>query len=65
MWAAKFAGEHGLGREAIDRLIAFDRAGYPHREAFIGKVREHFSLFGSVGELWSRYRTRMPFPVRC
>jgi HAD superfamily hydrolase (TIGR01549 family) len=64
-WAAEFADEHGHGHEAIDHLIAIDRMGYPHREAFFGKVREHFALSTSVEELWGRYRRRMPHLVHC
>jgi putative hydrolase of the HAD superfamily len=65
VWVMEFVEEHGLGDEAIDWLIALDRAGYPHREVFFGKVREHFALAGSVEELWGRYRRRMPYLVRC
>ncbi|MER6831171.1 HAD family hydrolase [Streptosporangium sp. NPDC000563] len=65
VWARGFAEEHGLDREAVDWLIALDRAGYPHREVFFTKVREHFALPEPVDELWSRYRQRMPYLVRC
>ncbi|GAA2844886.1 hypothetical protein GCM10010517_01190 [Streptosporangium fragile] len=65
VWAAEFADGYGLGREAVDWLIALDRAGYPHREVFFGRVREHFALAASVEELWGRYRRRMPYLVRC
>ncbi|WP_229798175.1 HAD family hydrolase [Planomonospora parontospora] len=64
-WAAEFAEGYGLGREAVDWLIALDQAGYPHREVFFGKVREHFALAESIEELWGRYRRRMPYLVRC
>jgi HAD superfamily hydrolase (TIGR01549 family) len=65
VWAAEFADGYDLGREAVDWLVALDRAGYPHREIFFGKVREHFTLSESVEELWSRYRGRMPYLVCC
>ncbi|MFI6509638.1 HAD family hydrolase [Streptosporangium sp. NPDC050855] len=65
VWTGEFAEEHGLGHEAIDWLIALDQAGYPHREVFFSKVREHFALPETVKELWSRYRQRMPYLVRC
>ncbi|MEU4541196.1 HAD family hydrolase [Streptosporangium sp. NPDC023825] len=65
VWAAEFADGYGLGREAVDWLIALNQAGYPHREVFFGKVREHFALSESVGELWGRYRRHMPCLVRC
>ncbi|MGI5485405.1 hypothetical protein [Microtetraspora malaysiensis] len=65
VWAGEFVGEHDLGCEAADWLISLDAAGSPHREVFFGKVREHFALAESVDELWSRYRQRMPYLVRC
>ncbi|MER6177802.1 hypothetical protein [Streptosporangium sp. NPDC001681] len=43
-WAREFTDEHDLGREAADWLLALDRAGYPHREVFFAKVRDHFAL---------------------
>ncbi|GII94698.1 HAD family hydrolase [Sinosporangium siamense] len=58
-------GEHALGNEAISWLLDLNRAGYPHRETFFGKVRDHFALSESIEELWSRYRRRMPYLVRC
>ncbi|MGV9596782.1 HAD family hydrolase [Streptosporangium sandarakinum] len=64
-WAAEFADEHSLGCEAVDWLLALDQAGYPHREAFFGRVHEHFALSESVEELWACYRKRMPYLVRC
>jgi HAD superfamily hydrolase (TIGR01549 family) len=65
VWAGEFADEHGLGREAVGWLIALDRAGYPHREVFFTKAREHFALAEPVDELWSRYRRRIPHLVHC
>jgi HAD superfamily hydrolase (TIGR01662 family) len=65
IWAREFTGERGLGREAVDWLIALDREGFPHREVFFTKVREHFNLPDPVGELWRGYRSRMPHLVRC
>ncbi|MBG0826794.1 HAD family hydrolase [Planomonospora sp. ID67723] len=65
VWTAGFVEEHGLEPGAVDWLLALDQAGYPHREVFFGKVREHFALSESVEELWSRYRKRMPSLVRC
>ncbi|MFC4057637.1 HAD family hydrolase [Planomonospora corallina] len=64
-WAVEFVDDHRLGREVVDWLIAFDQEGYPHREVFFGKIREHFTLSESVEELWSLYRRRMPHLVRC
>ncbi|ETK33375.1 HAD family hydrolase [Microbispora sp. ATCC PTA-5024] len=64
-WAREFAGQLGLRGEAVDWLVALDRAGFPHREAFFAQVREHFDLSWPVEELWSRYRKRMPYLVRC
>ncbi|MFF5204930.1 hypothetical protein [Streptosporangium sp. NPDC000396] len=46
-------------------MLALGRVGYPHREVFFGKVREHFPLSEPVQELWSRYRQRMPHLVHC
>ncbi|MGS2645773.1 HAD family hydrolase [Streptosporangium sp. G12] len=65
VWTREFAKEHDLGRRAVDWLIALDRAGYPHREVFFTKVRDHFALPEPVDELWSRYRQRMPHLVHC
>lgn len=65
VWTAEFVDEHQLEPEAVDWLIALDQAGYPHREVFFGKVREHFALAESVEELWGRYRKRMPYLVCC
>ncbi|WP_405142630.1 HAD family hydrolase [Sphaerisporangium sp. NBC_01403] len=65
VWVEEFAGEHGLGSEAVGWLIALDREGFPHREVFFVKIRERFTLPDSVEELWSRYRRRMPYLVRC
>ncbi|MEW9527385.1 HAD family hydrolase [Microbispora sp. NPDC049125] len=65
VWAAEFADDRGLDFEAVEWLIALDRAGYPHREVFFAQVREHFDLSESVEELWGRYRKRMPYLVRC
>lgn len=65
VWAGKFAEEHDLDREAIDWLIALDRAGYPHREVFFTKVRDRFTLPEPVDELWNRYRQHMPYLVHC
>ncbi|SNT60286.1 putative hydrolase of the HAD superfamily [Streptosporangium subroseum] len=64
-WIGEFADERGLGHEAVNWLVALDRTGYPHREVFFAKVRDHFELPQSVDELWSRYRRRMPHLVRC
>ncbi|MFF3445327.1 HAD family hydrolase [Streptosporangium sp. NPDC002721] len=64
-WAEEFTKEHGLEREAVDWLLALDRAGFPHREIFFGKVRERFALPDTVEELWGRYRRRMPHLVHC
>src|SRR5687768_2293760 len=49
VWAGKFAEEHDLDREAVDWLIALDRAGYPHREVFFTKVRDRFTLIRAHG----------------
>ncbi|WP_433417780.1 HAD family hydrolase [Microtetraspora malaysiensis] len=62
-WGVEFTDEHDLGCEAVGWLIALDQAGYPHRETFFSKVREHFGLPEPVEELWSRYRRRMPYLV--
>ncbi|MEU7916441.1 HAD family hydrolase [Microbispora bryophytorum] len=64
-WVAEFVDEHGLGRGAINWLIALDQAGYPHREVFFAKVQDHFALPAPVEELWGRYRKRMPYLVHC
>lgn len=37
-WAGEFASEHGLGHEAVDRLVALDRVGHPYHEVFFGQV---------------------------
>ncbi|MEU9837499.1 HAD family hydrolase [Streptosporangium sp. NPDC048047] len=65
VWAVEFADGYGLGCEAVDWLVALDRAGYPHREIFFDRVRDHFALSDLVEELWSRYRRRMPYLVHC
>jgi len=65
VWGEEFAEEHALGHEAISWLLDLNRVGYPHREIFFGKVRDHFALSESIEELWSRYRQRMPYLVRC
>ncbi|GAA3133169.1 hypothetical protein GCM10017600_44940 [Streptosporangium carneum] len=65
VWAVEFAQGHGLGHDGVSRLIGLDRSGYPHREVFFTKTKDHFGLPGSVDELWSRYRRRMPYIVRC
>ncbi|TQS19883.1 HAD family hydrolase [Microbispora sp. KK1-11] len=65
MWAKEFVDEHGLDHEAIDWLKALDQAGYPHREVFFSKVREHFAVSEPAEELWGRYRKRMPYLIRC
>ncbi|MFF5109630.1 HAD family hydrolase [Streptosporangium sp. NPDC000509] len=65
VWAEEFAEEHELESEAADWLLSLDRAGYPHREIFFTEVRDRFALPVSVDELWSRYRQRMPYLVRC
>jgi putative hydrolase of the HAD superfamily len=59
-WAEEFADERRLGREAVDRLIAVDRAGLLHREAFFAKMVDRFALPDPVDELWRGYRRRMP-----
>ncbi|WP_084195131.1 HAD family hydrolase [Streptosporangium amethystogenes] len=65
VWAKEFVEEHDLESEAADWLLSLDRAGYPHREVFFTKVRDRFTLPESVDDLWSRYRQRMPYLVRC
>lgn len=65
VWAAEFATDHRLGPDAVGWLIALDRPGLPHRQEFFAQVRDHFGLYDPVDELWSRYRQRMPFLVRC
>ncbi|MFC0866266.1 HAD family hydrolase [Sphaerimonospora cavernae] len=65
MWVEEFVDEHGLRPEAVGWLTALDQAGYPHREVFFTKVREHFALPDPVEELWGRYRRRRPYLVRC
>ncbi|MFG2078633.1 HAD family hydrolase [Nonomuraea maritima] len=62
-WAQEFAEQHKLGPEDVAWLISLDRDGYPHREVFFSKVREHFALPETVEELWARYRGRMPHLV--
>lgn len=37
IWVTEFTDGYGLGREAVDWLIALDQAGYPHREVFFGQ----------------------------
>ncbi|GAA3152516.1 HAD family hydrolase [Nonomuraea roseoviolacea] len=64
-WAEEFAEHRRLGPEGVAWLLSLDRDGYPHREIFFGKVREHFALTEPVNELWSTYRRRMPHLVRC
>ncbi|WP_030507914.1 HAD family hydrolase [Microbispora rosea] len=64
-WAAEFVDEHALDRDAVAWIIALARAGYPHREVFFAKVRNHCALAESAEELWGRYRKRMPYLVRC
>ncbi|MBB4917434.1 HAD family hydrolase [Streptosporangium saharense] len=65
VWVIEFADLHGLGYEAVDLMMSLDRAGYPHREVFFAKIREHFALPEPAGELWRQYRQRMPYLVRC
>ncbi|MEV6868536.1 HAD family hydrolase [Streptosporangium subroseum] len=65
IWVSEFVREHALEHGAVGWLTALDRAGYPHREIFFTKVRGHFALPDPVDELWSRYRRRMPYLVRC
>ncbi|MFC4591853.1 HAD family hydrolase [Sphaerisporangium corydalis] len=65
VWVGEFVKEHGLKREAADWLISLNRASYPHREVFFSKVRDRFALSEQVDELWSCYRQRMPYLVRC
>lgn len=65
VWAGEFADDHRLSPEAVDWLLALDRTGLPHREEFFARVRDHFTLSASADELWSRYRRRMPYLVRC
>lgn len=65
VWAEEFADRRGLGREAVDWLIAVDRTGFPHRKVFFAKVRERFALPDPIDELWSGYRRRMPQLVCC
>lgn len=64
-WANEFAAQHRLGHEGADWLANLDQAGHPHRDVFFGKVREHFRLPETTGELWAAYRRRMPHLVRC
>ncbi|MET7459592.1 HAD family hydrolase [Nonomuraea sp. NPDC005501] len=64
-WAEEFAMHRQLGPEGAAWLVSLDRDGYPHREIFFGKVREHFALTEPVDELWADYRRRMPHLVRC
>ncbi|MFI7618255.1 HAD family hydrolase [Nonomuraea terrae] len=59
-WAHEFADQHRLGPEGVAWLVSLDRDGYPHREVFFTKVREHFALTEPVAELWAAYRRRMP-----
>src|SRR3954447_2473541 len=65
VWAEEFAAERVLGAEAVDWLIAVNREGLPHREAFFTRVRGHFGLPERVEELWTAYRRRMPSLVYC
>lgn len=64
-WAEEFAEQRRLGPEGVAWLVSLDRAGYPHREVFFGKVREHFRLTEAADELWAAYRRRMPYLVQC
>jgi FMN phosphatase YigB (HAD superfamily) len=43
-WAGEFADEHGLGCGAVNWPLALERVGYPHREVFFIKARDHFAL---------------------
>ncbi|MGW4967358.1 hypothetical protein ACWEPL_59970 [Nonomuraea sp. NPDC004186] len=53
IWVEEFTDAYGLGPEAFDWLIALDQAGYPHREEFFTRVREHFTLSETVTEPWA------------
>ncbi|MEV4838604.1 HAD family hydrolase [Nonomuraea sp. NPDC049486] len=65
LWTEEFAEQRRLGPEGVAWLVSLDRDGFPHREVFFGKVREHFALPEPVDELWAAYRRRMPHLVRC
>ncbi|MEU9891658.1 HAD family hydrolase [Sphaerisporangium sp. NPDC051011] len=64
-WAEEFVHGRRLGADAVDWLIALNAAGYPHREIFFEKVREHFALSDLMDDLWREYRRRMPHLVHC
>lgn len=65
VWAEEFAREHGLGHAGVSWLVDLDRSGLPHSDVFFTRTKDHFGLSDSIDELWSRYRGRMPYLVRC
>ncbi|XVQ85111.1 HAD family hydrolase [Microbispora siamensis] len=64
-WAEEFAGDHDLGPDAIERLVALDGHGYLPRETLFTQVKEDFGIDGHVEDLWAAYRRRMPDLVHC
>lgn len=64
-WAAEFAAERGLGREAVPWLVAADADGSVPMGTFFALVRERFGLAEPAEELWRAFRERLPHLVRC
>lgn len=62
VWAAEFAGIHGLGDDGVRWLLDLD---IPHRDLMFRWIKYHFDLAASAEELWAAYRARMPQLVEC
>lgn len=64
-WAAEFVAQHRLGGEALTFLLAADARRSGSMEGFFSMVGQAFGLAEPPGQLWHRYRQRMPELASC
>ncbi|WP_329561612.1 HAD family hydrolase [Kitasatospora sp. NBC_01266] len=64
-WAEEFAGQWGLGPDAVAWLIELDGDGLRPKAEVFAAIRERFALPTPVAELWAQYRRRHAELMRC
>ncbi|WP_432926567.1 HAD family hydrolase [Microbispora sp. CA-135349] len=64
-WVEEFADDHGLGAEAVERLVALDGHGYLPRETLFARAKEDFGIDGDVDDLRAAYGRRMSDLAHC
>ncbi|GAA5187494.1 HAD family hydrolase [Rugosimonospora acidiphila] len=64
-WAEEFVAAHGLDEKALTFLVVTDAGHSGPMNDYFATVRETFDLAERPGQLWERYRGRMPELASC